>query len=246
MYVVIAMAGEGKRFIDYGFREPKFTLIAKGRPLFDWALDSLQCYYKKASFIFVAREGFEGFIAQRCQILGIDSYEVVAIEVPTDGQATTVAKGTELLEEDHPLLIYNIDTHIKPEILQPGDIKASFDGWLLLFPASGTHWSFAKLDEEGRVIEVAEKIRISQFASTGLYYFKSLSLFRDVYSSMRNTIKEKYKEVYIAPLYNVLIEKKKIVGSKVVASEDVLPLGTPDEVARFDPQFFERYAISRR
>lgn len=243
MYAVIAMAGEGKRFIDYGFNEPKFKLIAKGRPLFDWALSSLRCFYKKAIFIFVSMKGFNDFISQRCKILGINSFKVLTLDVRTDGEATTVMKGIQSLDQTKPLLIYNIDTHIKLDILHTTDIKQDYDGWLLLFPAPGRHWSFAKLDKEGRVIGVSEKNRISQFASTGLYYFRSISLFKNAYFSISNIIKEEYQEIYVAPLYNALIKNKKYIGSKIINFEDVIPLGTPSEVLRFDLEFFKRYGI---
>ena len=243
MYVVIAMAGEGKRFIDYGFNKPKFKLIAKGKPLFDWALSSLRCFYEGTIFVFVSMKGFNDFISQRCEALGINSFRVVTLDARTDGQATTVMKGIQSLDRTKPLLIYNIDTYIKPDVLHTRDIKQGYDGWLLLFPAPGTHWSFAKLNKEGRVIDVSEKNRISQFASTGLYYFKSTCLFKDAYLSMANAIKERYGEVYVAPLYNALIENKKIIGSKIIDFEDVISLGTPDEVLRFDLKFFKRYGI---
>ena len=37
----------------------------------------------------------------------------------------------------------------------------------------GEQWSFARADQSGKVIEVAEKKRISNNVSTGLYYFSS-------------------------------------------------------------------------
>jgi hypothetical protein len=39
--------------------------------------------------------------------------------------------------------------------------------------APGDQWSFRRIDHKGRVVEVAEKMRISNCASTGLYYFTS-------------------------------------------------------------------------
>lgn len=244
MYVVIAMAGEGKRFVDSGFTQPKFQLLARDKPLFDWAVSSLRCFFEKAVFVFVVREGFDEFISDRCRSLGINSYEILSLSEKTDGQATTVLQGTERLRQDKPLLIYNIDTYIKTGTLKIDDIRDDHDGWLLLFQAPGTHWSFAKLDSGGRVIDVSEKVRISEFASTGLYYFKSIGLFRDAYFETADLIKEKYKEVYVAPIYASLIKNNKFIGSKVIEFDDVVPLGTPDEVKRFDPDFLVKYRVN--
>ena len=243
MYIVIAMAGEGKRFKQYGFKEPKFMLMAKGRPLFDWAITSLRSFYHKGSFIFIAREGFDAYIERRCKVLGINSYNIITLNALTDGQATTVMKGIQSLDHTKRLLIYNIDTYINPEAFQVHDIRPEYEGWLLLFSAPGDHWSFARLDNEGRVLEVTEKKRISPFASTGLYYFKSVEIYKDIYLKRRDAIIKDYGEVYVAPLYTTLLQKHKLVGSKVIACEDVVPLGKPEEVATFDPEFFKTYNI---
>lgn len=243
MYIVIAMAGESRRFYDLGFKEAKFKLIVRERPLFDWALSSLRNFYKETTFVFVSMEGSDDFISQRCRILGINSFKVSCLDARTDGQATTVMKGVQSLEQERPLFIYNIDTYINPDILNISDIKQNYDGWLLLFPAPGSHWSFAKVNMENKVIAVSEKVRISGLASTGLYYFKSISIFKDAYHFMKDKIKERYKEVYVAPLYNVLIENNKLISSKIMDRKDIVPLGTPNEVLRFDPEFFKRYGI---
>lgn len=237
MVVVIAMAGEGRRFKERGIQEPKYAIVARGKPLFDWALLSLEPWFKSAHFVFVARQGVKEFVRKRCEILGVQSYEVVELFEPTDGQATTVLKGVEQLDETQPLLIYNIDTHIVTEALKTEDIRDEYDGWLALFCAPGDHWSFAKLDEHGRVTDVSEKVRISEFASVGLYYFKSIALFREAYRTHAQWTKENYKEVYVMPLYKALLDKGLYIGSKVIAYEEVVPLGTPEEVARFDPGF---------
>lgn len=237
MYIVIAMAGEGRRFREYGIAEPKYEIVARGKPLFDWALLSLQPWFEQAHFVFVARSGAREFVEKQCVALRINSHEVVELSEMTDGQATTVLKGIAHLEPNKPLLIYNIDTHIVHGVLNMEDIGDKYDGWLVLFRAPGDHWSFAKLDESGRVTEVSEKVRISDFASVGLYYFKSVRLFREVYQSHARWVKTNYKEVYVMPLYKALLDKGLYIGSKVIAYEEVVPLGTPEEVSRFDPKF---------
>jgi dTDP-glucose pyrophosphorylase len=239
------MAGKGRRFVDYGFTEPKFKLIVKKKPIFDWALDSLYHFYKESLFVFVSLEGFNDFISKRCKAMGINYFKIITLKFKTDGQATTAIKTVQSLDSTKPLLIYNIDTHIDPKVLSPKDIDKDCDGWLLLFPTPGTHWSFAKLNKLGKVTRVAEKARISQFACTGLYYFKTVSLFQEAYFLSLDLIKKRYGEAYVAPLYNSLIENKKNITSKIINFKNIIPLGTPDEVLRFDSGFLKRYNINK-
>ena len=57
----------------------------------------------------------------------------------------------------------------------------SGDGHIPCFHAEGDHWSFAKLDNAGKVIEVREKVRISDNCTFRAYYFSSAKLYEDLY-----------------------------------------------------------------
>lgn len=237
MMIIIAMAGEGRRFRERGFTQPKYELIVKGRPLFDWALDSIREWFPTATFRFIARQGADVFVRARCRALGIAHGEVVELDGLTDGQATTVLRGTVSCDPTEPILIYNIDTHQRAGAVAPHDIHPTYDGWVVLFRAPGTHWSFAALDDAGRVTAVSEKVRISDFASTGMYYFHSRALFEEAYASHAARTKERHGEVFVMPLYEALLERGLHIGSTVIPSDAVIPLGTPEEVVRFDPDF---------
>ena len=71
----------------------------------------------------------------------------------------------------------------------------------------GDRWSFVKTDDKGIVTEVAEKIRISDYASTGIYYFSNGKLFvSEAEQMIINKEKTKGKH-YIIPLYQKYIKK---------------------------------------
>src|SRR5262249_48645305 len=98
--------------------------------------------------------------------------EVIALDEVTEGQACTVLKARDWIDANRPLLIFNADTHcrttLKDSLTKWGHKVA---GALDVFRAQGSHWSFAQADESGRVMRTAEKQRISEWATTGLYYF---------------------------------------------------------------------------
>ena len=54
-------------------------------------------------------------------------------------------------------------------------------GWIPCFPAPGDGWSFARLDDAGRVVELREKVRISDHATVGLYWFASAAQYCEIY-----------------------------------------------------------------
>ena len=71
---------------------------------------------------------------------------------------------------------------VVPEMLFDVEEFSIIHGHIPCFYAEGDHWSFAKLDADGNVIEVREKKRISENCTLGAYYFASAKLFADLYN----------------------------------------------------------------
>lgn len=236
MKIIITMAGEGRRFKKEGIKEEKWRLQIKGRTMFEWALSSLKNFFEE-EFIFIcqSRHKTETFIREKCGKLGIERFEIIKLEDKTDGQATTALKAQEYLEEDESLAIYNIDTYIQPRALSKDYIEG--DGHIPVFRAEGSKWSFVKTDQNSRVTDIAEKQRISDKATIGFYYFKSLSDFKKAYRSLGEQVKQKHGEKYVAPLYSWLLERGKKLTIQEIEREKVHPLGTPEDVLKFWPEF---------
>src|SRR5262245_17192976 len=141
---IITMAGFGRRFADAGYKVPKYRINVHGRSLFSWAMLSLQSFIASgASFVFVVREQDDatGFIATEAKRSGIDVADVLELQKPTDGQATTaLAAGSAVAAPAAPMLIYNIDTFVHPAVLPASAPRG--EGWVPCFRAEGDAWSF--------------------------------------------------------------------------------------------------------
>ncbi len=235
MIVIITMAGLGSRFRKAGYDCPKYMIEAKGKTLFEWSMDSLLDYNPHVSkYVFVVRaeDGSGDFIRSKCAAYGIDQVELVEIDYLTDGQATTCLLAMPHCNPEEPIMVYNIDTYVEPFAMRYADIRG--DGHIPCFHAPGDHWSFAKTDENGKVVEVREKQRISDNCTLGAYYFSSARLYCQLYEEYYadNSRMEK-NERYIAPLYNFMIEKGLPVTISNVPAERVHVLGTPEELQIF-------------
>jgi NDP-sugar pyrophosphorylase family protein len=235
--VVITMAGEGSRFRQAGYTVPKYEVVAHGRSLFAWSMESLRGFADAGcEFVFVARAGdhIGEFIAQQCEAAGIRDFRVVTLDALTDGQATTAMLAKAACSSpDAPIAIYNIDTYVDPASLDLTTIRGQ--GWIPCFRGEGDKWSFAAADPNGRVSEVREKKRISPHATVGLYWFASFELFSAAYQTYYSRPEHlEAKERYIAPLYNQLIQDGADVYMHEIPAEDVYPLGTPEDVQAFE------------
>lgn len=233
---IITMAGFGRRFLDAGYTVPKYRIDVHGRSLFGWSMLSLKSFIDAgAHFIFVVRaaDAAADFIAGEAEAIGIASHAVIEIEAPTDGQATTAMLARPAIERPgEPMLIYNIDTFVHPDALPAGGPRG--DGWIPCFPADGDHWSFAAADADGRVSELREKVRISDHATIGLYWFSSFNLYAEAYDRYYADPSRLEKgERYVAPVYNDLLEQGRPVFVHDVPLDAVVPLGVPADVDAF-------------
>ncbi|CAA0117073.1 Uncharacterised protein [BD1-7 clade bacterium] len=232
--IVIPMAGMSSRFSKAGYEQPKYMLPLYGKPLFDYCVGSFSAYFQQQSFLFIVRNipGVQAFIDERCQLLGINQYQIVLLDKATRGQAETVALG--LLDSDmadnNGLLIFNIDT-IRPGYRFP--FTQSPQAYLEVFEGEGDGWSFAEacdIDPD-KVIKTAEKKPISRWCSTGLYYFSSKKQFLEAYGRYADFAVETLQggEYYIAPMYNLLIDDGVDVRMHRIAVDEVVFSGVPSE-----------------
>ena len=164
------------------------------------------------------------------------------LEEVTEGQACTVLTARRWIDSDEPLLIYNADTFCRTTLAKrlaaDGTGQTSgpeVDGVLGVFHAPGDKWSFARADSSGKVIETAEKSRISDWASTGLYYFRRGRDFVAHADAMIGAGERVNGEFYVAPVYNRMIA----AGAQIYIdpAEEVWGLGTPEDLRHFHEHF---------
>lgn len=130
---------------------------------------------KDVKFTFIVqKEHYDKYALK--YLLGLISKDcnIVITEGLTKGAACTVLLAKEHIDNDDELLLANSDQFIADGIedflqfAKSGD----HDGAIMTFKATHPKWSFARLNENGFVEEVAEKKPISDNATVGLYYFR--------------------------------------------------------------------------
>lgn len=239
------MAGLSSRFFKAGYSKPKYMLEARGETLFEHSVKSFEKYFSSEIFVFIVKNVFDTpeFVKEKVSKLGIENYHIIALENDTRGQAETVAVGlSELLKnnksmdcDNTDILIFNIDT-FRFGYVYP-DIRNDCDGFLEVFKGEGDNWSFAKAKSQNstQVIQTAEKNPISNLCSTGLYYFKSIGQYLKAFNEYAQIPKDKWEkhELYVAPLYNLLIRDGFNIHYDLIKKSDVIFCGIPSEYDDF-------------
>jgi len=232
--IVFPMGGLSQRFQKAGYKVPKYKLNIDGKSMFYRVVSCFREFFERERFLFIIRFEDQDFILDEIKKLGIKHPLIKYINQNTQGQADTVYKGVENLNqyEDERLIIFNIDT-IRHNFCIPQYVLNKYDGFLEVFIASGDSWSFIKPEFKflpvGKVLKTTEKERISQLCSTGLYGFKSIRLFKKYFKKAIQLGLKTKDEYYIAPIYNLLIEDGYNIGYYRIDSCDITPVGIPSE-----------------
>ena len=240
-YIVIPMAGQGKRFKDAGIIKPKFMIEVKNKTLFEWSLDSLPVEISR-KIIFVCLEEHEKEFNVSKFIKNIMkkryakiNYELVYLEKTTRGQVETVLRAKQLMDSENPLIIYNIDTHfistrLKSKILTLKN--QNIDGLLGCFTSDDENLSFVEINEKGLVKRVREKEKISGLASTGLYVFSNVKQFIEAAETMIKNDRKVKGEFFVSEIYNILLKSGK--KFEIDIAEEFIPFGTPEDIKKFE------------
>ena len=243
--IVLPMAGRGSRFSNAGYILPKPLIDVHGTPMIKVVVDNLMPKIEHR-FIFVAQQEH---IDKYNLLPQLKSYaknvEVIGIKGITDGQVCTALLAKKFFNNDAPLMNANSDQYIDFDINEYLDAMYSnnLDAMIMTMKSQDPKWSYARTDNNGLVVETAEKKVISTDATVGIFNFKKGS---DLVRSAEKMIADNVRvnnEFYTCPCYNYLIKEGHKIGIYPIGSEyeGMYGLGIPSDL-----NFFLNHPISQK
>ena len=231
MNILIPMAGAGSRFEKAGYTFPKPLIDVKGRPMIQVVTDNLNI---KANYIYVVqKEHREKYNLDTLLDLITPGCKIVETDGITEGAACTALLAKEHINNDAPLFFANSDQFVEWDsnefLYKMNETEA--DGGIVTFKATHPKWSFAKINEEGLVTEVAEKNPISDIATVGYYYWKHGSDFVKYAEQMIDRDIRVNNEFYVCPVFNEAIGDGKEI--RTFNTNAMWGLGTPEDLKYF-------------
>jgi HAD superfamily hydrolase (TIGR01509 family) len=229
--VLIPMAGAGSRFEQAGYTFPKPLIDVNGEPMIKVVSENLNI---KANFIYIVqkkhREKYNldtllNLISPNCKIVEVDGI--------TEGAVCTTLLAKEFINNDMPLVMANSDQFIEwdsNEFMYKMN-ETNSDGGIVTFTSTHPKWSFAKVDENGIVTEVAEKNPISNIATAGVYFWKRGSDYVKYAEKMIEKNIRVNNEFYVCPVFNEAIQDNKKI--RVFNITKMWGLGTPEDLNNY-------------
>lgn len=229
--ILIPAGGAGKRFEKAGYTFPKILIDVNGKTMLQTVVENLNI---DAHYIYIIQEAQDKQynITAMLKLITPDC-TVIRFKTLPEGAAHATLLAKEFIDNDQQLLIANSDQYVEWDssafmyAMQPDSIDAG----ILTFENTHPKWSYAKIDEDGWVTEVAEKNPISKHATVGIYFWKKGS---DYIKYAEQMIKKEIRvngEYYVCPVFNeAILDKKRI---KTWNIEKMFGMGTPEDLERF-------------
>ena len=231
MNVLIPMAGAGNRFQQAGYTFPKPLIDVRGKPMIQVVVENLNI---EATFIYVVqREHRAKYNLDTLLNLITPNCKIVEVDGITEGAACTTLLAKEHINTDEPLLMANSDQFVEWDSneFMYKMVEQNLDGGIVTFKATHPKWSFAKINEHGFVIEVAEKNPISDVATVGIYYWKRGSDYVKYAEQMIEKNIRVNNEFYVCPVFNEAIGDSRKVKTFDVPT--MWGLGTPEDLTYY-------------
>lgn len=226
--VLIPMAGAGSRFEKAGFTFPKPLIEVRGKPMIQVVIENLNI---DAEHVFIVqKEHYEKYNLKNLLNIISPNCKIVQTQGMTEGAACTTLLAKEYFNDDKSLIIANSDQFIEWDSneFMYSMIADNIDAGILTFNSTHPKWSYARVNDDGFVSEVAEKNPISNIATVGVYYWKKGSDYAKYAEQMIGKNIRVNNEFYVCPVFNEAIQDGKKI--KVFNIEKMWGLGTPEDL----------------
>jgi dTDP-glucose pyrophosphorylase len=223
---IIPIAGKGNRFKSDGYSLAKYLLPVSGKSVIEHILSYFD---KELPTLLILNQEDENkeVIEKICISLEFEDFQVVEIQ-DTNGQLASVVQGVKVSKYNAyngPVWVYNGDTIRKKELPYSLFDNIGSEGFIEVFNEVGDHWSF--VDSLGKVSQITEKEKISDFCCTGLYGFRDLGRIIDYVDT--GSVGVLQNELYVSGVFKNLIHEGLGVWSFQSKRSEFLLCGTPDE-----------------
>lgn len=220
MNVIIPCCGQGQRFRDAGYTQPKPLIKAHGKEIIRWVLEFLPVDSNIiiAYNVYLKQYNFENFIKQFYPDIKFISLG------DTCGAAETVYKTLKYFNISGSFVSIDCDSFITDK-----DIYKSYGtNSVVCFKTQEMEecYSFYKTEDTSLLItDVAEKKKISDWAGCGVYFFRDSKEFLNCYTCPKG------QEYYLSTIVSHMLVNNFTVTR--VSYTDFHCLGTPIQLMMF-------------
>jgi beta-phosphoglucomutase-like phosphatase (HAD superfamily)/choline kinase len=232
MNIIIPLCGIGKRFQDAGYDLPKPLIKIMGKTMIEQVLDRLDVSANDHIIIIYHQSldeyQFSTIIRERYPYISL-----ISLDKRTEGAAETVLYGIQRIQDHHKkTLLIDCDTLYHIPIIE--NLRTLHTNATICFEDHDSHPIYSYVNvKDGRIIEIKEKEKISNYANTGAYFFQDIHELKDYCQDIIQRNQRYKNEYYISCVIQRMIESGKEFEAIIIKRTQYSSLGTPIELKRY-------------
>ena len=245
--LLIPMSGQGVRYQNAGYKDPKPLIPVNGRPMIERLLSHYPSYWPTH---FVMNKDHESTrLPSLLKHLRPDS-KISYVERHTKGPGHALLKGLESIPEDSPVMVSYCDFGMQWDAQAFEEFVRTSNCDICLVSYRGFHahylspvpYAYSRLQND-RVVEVREKgsftdDRENEFASCGAYYFRSAKILRTALDAQFKTDLSLNGEFYTSLTVEAYLRQNPEAHVRVFEIPGFYQWGTPSDLQNFE--FWEK------
>lgn len=227
MNIIIPLGGIGKRFSDNGYVKPKPLIKVLGKEVIFWLLDSLDIKKEDSVYIpyneYLDIYNFKEVVNDLYPNIKLTSFPL------TNGPSETIKLCINHFDIKGKIVLLDGDTWYEEDVLSK--IRKNDNNLTTYFKSTTLEplFSYIKLNDN-QIVDVKEKIKISDNANSGCYVFKSAE---EVLKYIDRI--EKKSEKFISDIIKEMLKDEIYFSS--VEVKDFHVLGTPQQIIEFSKSY---------
>ena len=234
MIIIIPLGGTGQRFKKNGYELPKALIEVDGISILYYLLMNLNL--KNVNFVYIPYNkeyknyNFELKLENRFPEI---EFKFLCLEEDTRGAAETLniaLKNLDAFHLDCPILSLDSDSFYKVDVIEKWNGKNCV--FSIIDKEDDAKYSYIQIDNINNqcIIDIKEKVKISDYACTGAYGFESVAVLIKFTDLMIENNSMQKNEFYTSGVIKMMIEKNHNFKNMMINSKDFISLGTPKQV----------------
>ena len=230
------MSGQSSRFTKAGYETPKHLIEIDGKKVIEHIID---LYPKDSEFVFIINDKHKEE-TDVVDVLNKAAPDSVIVTIPSHkkGPVHSVLQATKYIDDYEPVIVNYCDfsMHWDYEDFEEFVTQTECDGCVVCYTGFHPHmlgsdnYAFCKTDEKNKILEIREKQpftadKMSEFASTGTYYFREGSYIKKYFQQLIDDDININGEYYVSLVHNLLIDDDLL--NSVYEIPVMLQWGTP-------------------
>ena len=237
MNIIIPIGGKGERFKNKGYVKQKPLINIFEKPMIFYVLDNLNINKNDTIYIIynttLEKDNFTQIIKNKYSLI-----KFIPLLKDTSGAAETLYLGLSSIMNDinnsNKNIVLDCDTFYHEDII---DIyRNSIYNNAIFYSVKENEkpiYSYIQMDENRRITNIKEKVKISNNANTGAYCFENIEVLRKYCKYILDENIVFNNEPYTSCVINEMISKDFIFHGIELKYSSIISLGTPDDVEKY-------------